>query len=187
MEKIKINEVILVEGKYDKIKLQSILDAKILTTNGFSIFNNREKCALLTRIADTVGIIIVTDSDGSGFLIRNKLRGILPKDKIKHLYIPQVSGKETRKNKGSKQGLLGVEGIDSDLLKNLFLNFSNSERSINHPPITKAQFYAAGLSGHPDSKQKRNELSLRLGLPCDMSANALIEALSILGETIPSF
>ena len=121
MEKIKTDKVILVEGKYDKIKLSSFLDATIITTNGFSVFNNVEKCAMLRKIATERGIIILTDSDGAGFVIRNKLKGIIGNcDNITNIYVPNIKGKESRKSKESKQGFLGVEGIDIDVLKSIF-------------------------------------------------------------------
>ena len=119
-EKLKIRQVVLVEGKYDKIKLQQLIDAPIFTTGGFSVFSSGEKAVLLRRIAEKDGLIILTDSDPAGFVIRNKLKGMLPKDKVLHLYAPALSGKERRKKAPSKAGILGIEGLSAETLRRLF-------------------------------------------------------------------
>lgn len=183
MEKIRIDKTVIVEGKYDKIKLESIIDANIITTSGFSIFNNEEKIALLRRIAQKSGIIILTDSDGAGFVLRNKLRGMLPKgENIIHLYIPAQEGKEKRKREPSKAGLLGVEGIDADVLRNIFEKYKSMDNTAKKGnSITKAYLYELGLSGKAESSRRRNASAKALGLPEGMSANAFLEAMSILG------
>lgn len=185
MEKIKIAQTVLVEGKYDKIKLESIIDAPIVVAGGFSIFNNEEKIALLRRIVEKNGLIILTDSDPAGFFLRNKLKGMLPKsEKIIHLYIPTEKGKEKRKKEYSKAGLLGVEGIDADTLREIFRKYADTDGSVRKcGEITKAFFYETGLSGGEGSAQKRDNLAQSLDLPRGMSANALLEAINMLGLT----
>lgn len=185
MEKIKIKQTVLVEGKYDKIKLESILCANIITAGGFSIFNNEEKIALIRRIAEKDGLIILTDSDPAGFVLRNKLKGMLPKnDNIINLYIPAEKGKERRKKEYSKAGLLGVEGMSADKLREIFSKYVvvNNEQQ-NKKLITKAYLYEIGLSGRGNSSEKRNAVARSLGLPCGMSPNAFLEAINILGVT----
>lgn len=186
MEKIKLSCAVLCEGKYDKIKLSSFLDAMIITTDGFGIFNNTEKKALLRRICDERGLVIITDSDKAGFFIRNKLRGMLPKDKVKNLYIPEILGKEKRKSAPSKEGLLGVEGIDVKRLREIFVTAGICDDRTSRPEvkITKARLYELGLSGRPDSKERRKELCRAHGLPESLSADALIEAFTMLGIEI---
>ena len=182
MEKLKIPQTILVEGKYDKIKLESILDANIITAGGFSLFNNEEKIALIRRIADKSGLIILTDSDPAGFVLRNKLKGMLPKsEKIIHLYIPTEKGKEKRKKEYSKAGLLGVEGIEADTLRKLFSEYIVDNKQENKEVITKAYLYEIGMSVRPNSAELRDAAAVKLGMPKGMSANAFIEAINILG------
>lgn len=182
MEKLKIDIPVLVEGKYDKITLDSILDANILLTGGFSVFNNKEKQAMLRRIASEKGLLVLTDSDGGGKQIRAFLSGILPKEKIKMLYIPRVEGKEKRKAHKSKSGLLGVEGIAPDMLREIFLPFAigKAQQSAQKRPITKTDFYLDGLSGGEGSRMARAALAKHFSLPEDMTANALLEALNLL-------
>ncbi len=181
MDRIPIDRLVVVEGKYDKIKLQSIISAEIITSDGFSIFNNEEKLALLRKIAEKKGIILLTDSDPAGFFLRNKLKGMLPSgDSVVHLYIPSVEGKEKRKKDFSKAGLLGVEGIDTEILKELFEKYrSSSEKSTLK--LTKAELYEIGLSGKVESETKRNLVCENLGLPKGMSANAFLGAVNLLG------
>ena len=182
MEKLKIDIPVLVEGKYDKITLDSILDANILVTGGFSVFNNKEKQALLRRIAGEKGLLVLTDSDGGGKQIRAFLSGILPKEKIKMLYIPKIEGKEKRKAHKSKSGLLGVEGMHPEMLRSIFLPFAKgkSEERSEKRPITKTDFYLDGLSGGEGSRMARAALAKHFSLPEDMTANALLEALNLL-------
>ncbi|MBR2021479.1 MAG: DUF4093 domain-containing protein [Clostridia bacterium] len=183
MEKIKTDRVIIVEGKYDKIKLSEIVDAHILTTDGFSLFNNAEKRALIRRLAKKCGIVILTDSDGAGFVIRNKLRGYIGNDsEIINLYAPQIVGKEARKSKGSKEGLLGVEGIEARTIRGLFEKAGiTSEGTKKEAVYTKADLYSLGLSGGSDSSARRDEICEKNDLPKGMSANAFLAAVNLLG------
>jgi len=184
MEKLLISRPVIVEGRYDKIKLDSILDANIIITDGFGLFRAREKSGLIRRIAKENGVIVLTDSDNAGLFIRNYINSILPKEQIINLYIPEKSGRERRKNLNSKANLLGVEGIDADLLRSLFLPYSNNLENVLNPAkrdeITKLDFYADGLSGGTESSKKRKNLALACGLPSNLSANALLAALNML-------
>ena len=183
-EKERIKLPIIVEGRYDKSKISSIFDATVITTGGFAIFNSKEKRALIKKLAERGGIILLTDSDAGGAQIRSFLSGILPKDRIFHLYIPEVEGKERRKRAPSKAGLLGVEGMDAEILIKLLSPFaSSSEEAASEKEkrsVTKLDFYNSGLSGGDLSAEKRRRLAARLGLPGNMSANALIEAINLI-------
>ena len=182
MEKIKLNAPVIVEGKYDKITLSSILDADILTLGGFSVFHESERKDLLRRVAEKNGVIVLTDSDGAGKVLRGYLSSILPKEKVTHLYVPRIEGKEKRKKTASKEGTLGVEGMDADLLRNLFLPFAADapKRKNASEPLTKADLFSLGLSGGENAKERREALAKRCGLPRDMSSNALLAALNLL-------
>lgn len=180
IDKIKLNIPIAVEGKYDKIKLSSIADAQIITTEGFGVFASKEKAALIRRIAEPRGIIVLTDSDGAGLVIRNYFNSILPKEKLFHIYIPKIEGKEKRKKSPSKEGTLGVEGIDADLLRKLLLPFAADEPTTRGRKVTKTDFFADGLSGTDGSAERRRRLCERLALPDNMSANALLAAVNLL-------
>ncbi len=180
---ITLDRPVIVEGKYDKQKLSAILNTTIITTNGFRIFNDREKRALIRRLAEKNGIFVLTDADGAGLVIRNLLRGCVPKEKITHLYIPAIAGKERRKSAPSKEGLLGVEGIDEETLTQIFAPFavgSEAQENSVHAVVTKADFYEAGLSGGTESAVLRARLAEQLRLPPHMSANALLEAINLL-------
>lgn len=182
MEKIKISRAVIVEGRYDKIKLDSILDALIIATDGFGVFKSDEKRLLLRRLAKERGLLVLTDSDGAGLVIRNYLNGIIPKDQIVHLFIPKIYGKERRKTAPSKEGTLGVEGMSADLLRELFEPFrSDSDAFEELEPISKSDLYADGFSGGADSKNRRIRLQKALRLPENISANALIQAINMLG------
>ena len=186
MDKIKVSKAILVEGKYDKILLERFIDGHIFTTGGFSIFNSAEKTALFRKIAEKHGIIILTDSDPAGFVIRNKLKGMLPSDKVTNIYAPALYGKEKRKAKASKAGILGVEGVEIETLRELFIKCGVVEDGKNVPDnnrhvYTKAELYEYGLCGKNDSATLRDALCEKIGLPKGMTPNALLEALNILG------
>ena len=181
---IRIREAIIVEGRYDKNTLAQIVDAPILETSGFGIFHDRQRLALLRRLAETRGIIVLTDSDGAGFVIRNYLKGALPKQGVLHAYIPDIPGKEKRKRAPGKEGLLGVEGMTKEILLEAL---SNAGADLGGEPvkkkgdgITKLDLYTAGLSGRPDSQKKREAFLSRLRFPAHMSANALLDALNLL-------
>ena len=175
---------VVVEGKYDKIRLSNIIDAQIIVTDGFGIFKKEEKRLLLRRLAAASPLIVLTDSDGGGKVIRSHLSGILPKERIIPLYIPQIKGKEKRKEKASAAGTLGVEGMDDSLLFDLFLPYAGTgsdplTRAAENP-LSKVDFFEDGLTGGANSTQKRDELAVKVGLPKGMSANALLEALKLL-------
>lgn len=184
---IKIKEAVIVEGKYDKIKLSSLIDGLIIETGGFRIFSDKEKMALLRKLADTRGLLILTDSDSAGFLIRNHIQGCIPKDKIKHAYIPDLFGKEKRKVHPSKEGKLGVEGIDPQILLNAIRRAGataeeKGDMPINRREITKLDLYEDGFSGKPESGRKRQMLLQELGLPARLTAKALAPVLNSIME-----
>lgn len=180
---IKINEAIVVEGKYDKIKLSSIVDGLIIETNGFRIFKDKEKINLLRNLAKKRGILIFTDSDSAGFLIRNYISSIIPKENIKHAYIPDIYGKEKRKYNYSKEGKLGVEGIPKKIieksLKDAGVIFKETELvKKNKRKITKIDLYDYGLSGKDNSSELRKAFLKQLNLPEHLSVNSLIKVLN---------
>ena len=180
-EKLFVKTPIIVEGKYDKITLSSILDANIIQTDGFALFNKKEKLSLIKRLGERHGVILLTDSDGGGRQIRSYLLSALPPDKVINLYIPQIKGKERRKKTASRAGYLGVEGIDADTLYSMFLPFSDkAEAKKETDPVTKTDFYFDGLSGGEGSEARRKALAAALSLPTDMSANALLCAINLL-------
>ena len=185
MEKMKIDLPIIVEGKYDKIKILSIADACVIATDGFGVFKNSERLALIKRLAAQSKIIILTDSDGAGKVIRSHITSAIPKERIIQLYTPQVKGKERRKVTPSAEGYLGVEGTEADTLRAILAPFSvgtyDSEKSGQvYKELTKADMFEAGLTGAPDSAERRDELALSLGLPRGMTPNALLAALNVL-------
>ena len=183
--KPRIREVIIVEGRYDKNALSQVVDTLILETGGFHIFKDPEQMALLRRAAQRRGLIVLTDSDGAGFVIRNRIRGAVPQSQVKHAYIPDVYGKERRKRQRGKEGKLGVEGMTPTVLEQVLrragatvLDETAPERE--NPALTKADLFAAGLTGRPDSAARRLELLKQLELPEHMSANAMLQALNLL-------
>ena len=180
MEKLKIDLPIIVEGKYDKIKISSVADACIIQTDGFGVFKNSEKLALIRSLAQKSRIIVMTDSDGAGKLIRSHITSAIPKDRLVQLYVPQVKGKEKRKTQSSAEGYLGVEGTDVDVIRNLLLPYAVGAEALTRGGVTKTDLFSAGLSGGQDSAQKRDELAARLGLPRQMTANALLAAINVL-------
>lgn len=183
MEKLKIPYPVIVEGKYDRQRLIEIIDANIYTTGGFGVFKHGEVLALLKKLSEKSHVIVLTDSDGAGTLIRSRITSAIPRDRLIQLYTPQIKGKEKRKNEPSKAGFLGVEGMDFEILRKLFEPYADSEaakRKIAENPLTKADFYEFGLSGKPDSTQKRDLLATKLGLPAGMTPNALLEAVKML-------
>lgn len=180
---IRVKEAIIVEGKYDKIRLSSLVDGLILETNGFRIFKDKEQMALIRRLAETRGILILTDSDGAGFVIRRYLSGSIPPDRIRHAYIPDIPGKERRKEKPSKEGKLGVEGVPSrvifESLRRAGVCCSEEpEEDAQKRRITKTDLYLAGLSGGKDSAEKRRALLRKLSLPEHLAPNSLVEVLN---------
>ena len=182
-DKLHIPYPVVVEGKYDKIRLSNVIDAQIIVTDGFGIFKKEEKRLLLRRLAAASPLIVLTDSDGGGTVIRSHLSGMIPKDRIIPLYIPQIKGKERRKDKPSAAGTLGVEGMEDSLLYDLFAPYAKEGDPLTcaaENPLSKVDFFEDGLTGGANSTQKRDELAARVGLPKGMSANALLEALKLL-------
>lgn len=181
---IRIQEAIVVEGRYDKNVLSQLVDTLILETAGFGIFKNEEQMTLLRRVAQRRGLIVLTDPDGAGFVIRNRLKGAIAPRYLKHAYVPDIYGKERRKAKAGKEGKLGVEGMPPQVLEQslrragaTFLDGTDVKEK-NLPPITKVDLMRAGLSGGPGSSAKRGELLRRAELPEHMSANALLAVLN---------
>lgn len=182
----KIKEVIVVEGRYDKNTLSQVVDATVVTLGGFAVFNDREKLAFLRRLALERGLIVLTDSDGAGFVIRNYLKGALPRDRVKQAYIPDIHGKERRKRAPGKEGKLGVEGMRPQVLleslRRAGATFLDEEDQSTAPkePITKADLFALGLTGGTGSAARRQVLLRQLDLPEHLTPNALLEALNLL-------
>ena len=182
---LKIKEAIVVEGRYDQNTLSQLVDTLIIPTQGFGIFKDKEKAAMLRRIAEKRGIIILTDSDGAGFVIRNHLKGILPPEQVKHAYIPDLYGKERRKRTAGKEGKLGVEGMRPEVLEQALRKAGATilGEAAQHEPrreITKLDLFYAGLSGGPGAAEKRAALLKMLELPEHLSAKALPEVLNTL-------
>jgi ribonuclease M5 len=194
MNKIKIREAIVVEGRYDKNALSQLVDAVILETRGFSIFNDREIISLLRFYAESRGLVVLTDSDGAGFMIRNKIKGLLAPDKLKQAYIPDIRGKEKRKRRPSSENKLGVEGMEPEVIIGSLLRAGatieaddgGSEETgakKSKPALyTKADFYDMGLSGRPDSASKRARISRALGLPEKLGSDGLLDAVNTLAS-----
>ena len=183
---LRIKEAIVVEGRYDKNTLSQLVDTVILETAGFGIFKDRQRLALLRRLAQQRGLVVLTDSDGAGFVIRNFLKGSIPPERVKHAYIPDVYGKERRKRQAGKEGKLGVEGMRPEVLEAALRRAGATfleEGASGGPPrraITKADLFALGLSGGPGSAEKRQALMRELELPEHLSPNALLEVLNAL-------
>ncbi len=202
-DKIRLNIPVIVEGKYDKARLAGVVDAVIIPTGGFSVFNDREKRALIRKLGQR-GLILLSDSDGGGRLIRSHLRGMLEGVPVWDLYTPAIPGKEPRKSAPSKAGILGVEGVPDDILRDIFARFAASHpectpggdpdgapngdpaQNSARVPVTKALLYDLGLNGGPGSAEKRAALAEKLGLPRDMTVNAFCAAADLLsdGETL---
>ncbi len=186
---IRIHEAILVEGRYDVNTVRQVVDTVVLESGGFRIFNDREQLQLLRRIAATRGLIVLTDSDGAGFVIRNYLKGALSSGTVKQAYVPDIAGKERRKRHGSKEGKLGVEGMRPEVileaLRRAGATFEDADdtddAASSTAPITKADFYEWGLSGGTDSTQRRAAVLKALDLPTHMTANALLEFINAVG------
>lgn len=174
---LKIKEIIVVEGNYDKSKLANLVDATIVVTDGFMVFKDRQKQNMIKSLAKKNGAIILTDSDSAGFQIRNFLKKILSDCKVRHAYIPDIKGKERRKNHNSKEGFLGVEGVSDEAII-AALNDAGYEIKVESRLITKADFYSDGFTGRDDSVEKREELKKKLNLPRHLSANMMLDVLN---------
>lgn len=187
MKKLQIAYPIIVEGKYDRMKLLAICEGLIIKTDGFGVFKKEEKAALIRTLASKSPIIVLTDSDGGGKVIRSHISSLVPKDKLIQLYIPKIEGKEKRKSEPSKEGTLGVEGMENELLYKLLLPFSSEANSevnekltqIAENPLSKVDFFQDGLTGGENSSVKRDELAKKFNLPSGMTPNALLEALKV--------
>lgn len=177
---IHLEQAVIVEGKYDKIKLSSIIDAVIITTNGFSVIKNKEKLEIIRFYAANKGIIILTDSDRAGFKIRNFIKGAVKNGKITNVYIPDIFGKEKRKAAPSKEGKLGVEGIDKDIIIKAFekAGISSSETVERGDPVTNIDLYEAGLSGGENSSEKRSILLKELGMPQLLTTGGMLDIIN---------
>ena len=190
-EKLIIPIPVVVEGKYDKIKLSAVIEANVITTDGFGIFKKSEKIALIKRLSER-GVILLCDSDGAGGVIRRCVMNAVPKDKIYNLYIPKIEGKERRKKAPSKEGTLGVEGMDEGLLYEMFsslaerLGIDVSSGTMGDAakgePVIKADLYEYGYTGKEGSAERRDALCAEYGLPCGMTPTALLGALNILTD-----
>lgn len=177
--KIKLTEAVIVEGKYDKIKLSNILDAFIIETNGFAVFKDKTKLLFIKKLAKERGIIILTDSDHAGFMIRNYISSGVPKEQIKNVYIPDIFGKEKRKNAPSKEGKLGVEGMTKEVIVEALSKAGiTSSKSVCSDPVTTVDFYDLGLTGGAGSKAKRKALCKVLDLPEFLSTSSLISCIN---------
>ncbi len=178
---IKVDRIIIVEGKYDKIKLSSMIDGIIIETEGFGIFKDKDKQKLIRKLAESNGIVILTDSDSAGFVIRNFITSIVPKEYITNVYIPDIYGKEKRKESASKEGKLGVEGVSVEILKDAFNKAgigTSQSKATEKKKITLNDFFDDGLTGGAESKKKRTALLKSLDLPERMSTKAMLDILN---------
>lgn len=182
-ERLKIPYPVIVEGRYDKLRLQNVIEAQILTTDGFGVFNQREKTRLFRALSERTPLIVLTDSDGAGKLIRAHLSSSVSPDRLIHLYVPRIAGKERRKDAPGAEGILGVEGMENALLRDLFAPYADPDavtERLAENPLCKADLYADGLTGGEGSAERRDALAARLGLPPRMTPNAFLAALRVL-------
>ena len=180
MEKLKISLPVIVEGKYDRLRLLNVMEAHIITTDGFGLFKKNEKAALIRALAKNSPVIVLTDSDGAGKLIRSHISGLIPPDRVIPLYTPRIYGKERRKAQASAEGVLGVEGMDNQLIYDLFApSAGDTPPALADNPLSKTDFYIDGLSGGADSAARRDQIAAMFDLPPGMTANALLAALRI--------
>ena len=182
-EKLKIPYPVIVEGKYDRLRLECVMVGKIFTTDGFGVFKKKELLQLFRTLSEKTPLILLTDSDGAGKLIRSYLTSAIPKDRLIQLYVPKIEGKEKRKAEPSAEGVLGVEGMEQKLLFDLLSPYADPqavEKRLMENPLSKTDLYLDGLTGRPDSRAKRDELAKALGLPPGMTPGAFLSALRIL-------
>lgn len=179
---IKLKQAVVVEGRYDKNTLSQLIDAPIFETNGFGIMKNKAMLDFLRAVAEKRGLIILTDSDGAGFVIRNYLKGALPKEKVLHAYVPDIYGKEHRKDHPGKEGKLGVEGMSPEILLQALKNAGAEAENTDTPDrrITKTDLFLAGLSGASESAKKRKQLQTELRLPEHLGSNAFLDAVNLM-------
>ena len=181
-ERLVIPYPVIVEGRYDRLRLESVIRAQILTTDGFGLFNHREKTTLFRALAKKSPLIVLTDSDGAGKLIRSRITSSVPADRLIHLYVPRIEGVEKRKKTASAEGILGVEGMERQLLRDLLAPYANGDaaKRLAENPLSKTDFYLDGLTGGADSSQRRDAFAKGLGLPDGMTPNALLAAVRML-------
>ena len=181
-ERLQIPYPVIVEGRYDKLRLEQVIDATILSTDGFGVFNNKEKAAMLRLLAQKTPLIVLTDSDGAGKLIRSHITSAIPPERLIHLYVPRIQGVEKRKSAPSAEGVLGVEGMENGLLWDLFAPYSDADavQKRKENPLSKTDLYVDGLTGGEGSRERRDALALSLGLPTGMTPNALLAALRVI-------
>ena len=182
-ERLKIPYPVIVEGSYDRMRLQNVIEGQILTTDGFGVFSKAEKKQLIVALAKKTPVIVLTDSDGAGKLIRSHISSMVPPERLIHLYVPRIKGKEKRKHEPSAEGVLGVEGMENDLLYRLLLPYADAsvtEARMQENPLTKLDFYEDGLTGKEGSTALRDAFAERLGLPAGMTPNALLAAVRVL-------
>ena len=183
VERLKIPYPVIVEGSYDKLRLQNVIEAQILTTDGFGVFNREEKTRVFRTLAARTPILVLTDSDGAGKLIRSHLSSSIPPERLIHLYVPRIAGKEKRKRVPGAEGILGVEGMENELLRDLFSPYADPDAvaarlAVN--PLCKRDLFEDGLTGGEGSAARRDALATRLGLPPGMTPNAFLAALRVL-------
>lgn len=178
-EKLKLPYPVIVEGKYDRLRLLAVAECRVICTDGFGVFNQKEKLAVIRALGKKTPLILLTDSDGAGKLIRSYVTRALPKDRLIQLYIPQIPGQEKRKSAPSAEGFLGVEGMENDLLYKLLAPYCNAEkyRAYEENPLSKTDFFVDGLTGGENSAVRRDEIAAKFGLPAGMTPNALLAAL----------
>lgn len=176
---LKISKPIIVEGKYDRQRVLSVAEATVIQTDGFGVFKKSETATLIRKLAENQGVIIMTDSDGAGLVIRNYLKNIIGNAPVSNVYIPQIKGKEKRKKEPSKEGFLGVEGMEREVIEKALAPFDDGGCAEPKMKLTKADFYEMGLSGREESAEKRKALARTLGLPQNISSSALIEAINL--------
>lgn len=181
-ERLVIPYPVIVEGRYDQLRLESVISAQILTTDGFGLFRKQEKMALFRALAEKTPLIVLTDSDGAGKVIRSHITSAVPPGRLIQLYIPNIPGVEKRKDKPSAEGTLGVEGMERELLRNLFLPYAGGQAvtEMTANPLSKTDFYLDGLTGGADSARRRDAFAQKLGLPSGMTPNALLAAVRVL-------
>ena len=182
-ERLKIPYPVIVEGPYDKLRLQNVIEAQILTTDGFGVFNKTEKAGLFRKLAERTPILVLTDSDGAGKLIRSHLSSTIPPERLIHLYVPRIKGKEKRKAQPSAEGVLGVEGMENELLLRLLEPYADADAVLTRAkedPLCKTDLYMDGLTGGEGSAARRDAFAEQLGLPTGMTPNALLAALRVL-------
>ena len=181
-KKLKLKYPVIVEGKYDRLRLLSVAEGQILTTDGFGVFKKKEKTALFRALAQKTPLIVLTDSDGAGTLIRSHIGSAVPADRIIPLYTPQIKGVEKRKAAPSAAGFLGVEGQERALLRDLLAPFADDATGTGENPLSKVDFFEDGLTGCDNAAERRNALAAGFGLPADMTPNALLAALRVIAS-----